>query len=169
MLAFLLVFIMIAAMQFFLPKAKPPQQEKPGATPQPTAQTTPVALPTATPKAPRPRPTPKAAAKQATSESETVLENDFYRVTFSNRGAVAKSWILKKYKDQNGKPLDLVNGIAAPVLGYPLSFFSYDKDLETQLNNALYLKSGGTGNSREVSFEYSDGDITARKTFRMEK
>ena len=169
MLAFLLVFVMIAAMQFFLPKAKPPQQEKPGATPQPTTQTTPVAAPTATPKPTAPRHTPKAATKQAATESDTVLENDFYRVTLSNRGAVAKSWILKKYKDQNGRPLDLVNAIAAPVLGYPLSFFSYDKTLEDQLNNGLYLKSEGTGNSREVSFEYSDGDITARKTFRMEK
>lgn len=172
MLAFLLVFIMIAAMQFFLPKPKSPQQQKPGATPQPSAQTTPVAAETATPKAPVPKPKPKvkAAAKLAGSESEIVLENDFYRVTFSNRGAVAKSWILKKYKDQGGKPLDLVNEAAAPVLGYPLSFFSYDKTLETQLNNALYVsKIETTGNSKELSFEYSDGDITARKTFRVEK
>jgi YidC/Oxa1 family membrane protein insertase len=91
MLAFLLVFVMIAAMQFFLPKAKPPQQEKPGATPQPTTQTTPVAAPTATPKPTAPRHTPKAATKQAATESDTVLENDFYRVTLSNRGAVAKT------------------------------------------------------------------------------
>ncbi|HKW76098.1 MAG TPA: membrane protein insertase YidC [Terriglobales bacterium] len=171
MLAFLLVFIMIAAMQFFLPKAKPPQQEKPGATPQPSAtQPVPVPAATATPKAPVPKRAAKVPAKQANGESETVLENDFYRVTFSNRGAVAKSWILKKYKDQNGNPLDLVNEIAAPVLGYPLSFFSYDKALENQLNNALYIgRNQSTGNSKELTFDYSDGEITARKTFRMEK
>lgn len=172
MLAFLLVFIMIAAMQYFLPKPKPPQQEKSGATPQPSAQTTPVPLATATgtPRAPAPRPSAKAAAKQAANESEIVLENDVYRVTFTNRGAVAKSWILKKYKDQTGNALDLVNRAAAPVLGYPLSFFAYDKDLETQLNNALYVgKTETSGNSKQVSFEYSDGELIARKTFRVEK
>ena len=170
MLAFLLVFIMIAAMQFLLPKPKPPQQEKQGATPQPSAQATPVPAAAATPKPRAPRAASRAAIKQGGSESETVLENDFYRVTFSNRGAVAKSWILKKYKDQKGNPLDLVNGAAAPVLGYPLSFFAYDKDLENQLNNALYVgKTEMAGTSKDLTFDYSDGDITARKTFRLEK
>ena len=43
-------------------------------------------------------------AKQATSETETVIENDLYRITFTNRGAQVKSWILKKFDNdaQNG-------------------------------------------------------------------
>ena len=37
------------------------------------------------------------ATKQAASaESETVIENDLYRITFTNRGGQVKSWILKK-------------------------------------------------------------------------
>src|SRR6202142_2774105 len=56
--------------------------------------------------------------KQATGEAETVIENDLYRITFTNRGAQVKSWILKKFDNdaQNG-PLDLVNPHAAPQFG----------------------------------------------------
>ena len=55
-----------------------------------------------------------AVTKQASSETETVIENDLYRITFTNRGAQVKSWILKKFDNeaQNG-PLDLVNADAA--------------------------------------------------------
>src|SRR5712692_3890213 len=34
-----------------------------------------------------------ASSKQAATESETVVENDLYRITFTNRGAQAKSWV----------------------------------------------------------------------------
>ena len=61
------------------------------------------------------------ASKQASAEVETVVENDLYKITFSNRGAQVKSWILKKFDNdaQNG-PLDLVNAAAAQKYGYPL-------------------------------------------------
>ena len=35
----------------------------------------------------------RIAAKAASSEVETVVENDFYRIVFTNRGAQVKSWI----------------------------------------------------------------------------
>ncbi len=170
MLTFLLVFVAIAAMQYFLPKPQPPQQQKPAA-PQQQAAGAPAA-PAAAP-APSPQPGPAAARKeppkQATTETEAVLENDDYRIVFTNRGAVAKSWILKKFKDERGKPLDLVNSVAAPTLGYPLSFFSYDKDLERKLNEAMYVSSGTPSGGGPLVFEYSDGYITARKTIRADQ
>ena len=67
--------------------------------------------------------TPAANAVAAENESTTVIENELYRVTFSNRGAQVKSWILKKYKDDDGNPLDLVNQAAATKFGYPLSLY----------------------------------------------
>jgi YidC/Oxa1 family membrane protein insertase len=68
---------------------------------------------------------------QASSETDTVIENELYRVVFSNRGAQVKSWTLKQTsacpcKDSNGKPLDLVHSQAAALFGYPLSLFTYD-------------------------------------------
>lgn len=178
LLAFLLVFVMIGVMQYLLPKPQPqPEPQKPPAQPQ--AQTTPAAPP-ATPTAATPaagkgasrRPpaaAPRVPAKQAAAETETVLENDSYRVTLSNRGAVVKSWVLKTFKDNNGKPLDLVNPTMASALGYPLSLFSYDKDLERKVNQGLYV-AGATGvQNGPVTFEYSDGLVSVRKTFNPDK
>ena len=61
-------------------------------------------------------------------ETTTVIENELYRITFSNRGAQVTSWVLKgpAYVDSNGKPLDLVNQQAAKLFGYPLSLYTYD-------------------------------------------
>ena len=68
-----------------------------------------------------------------------MIENDLYRITFTNRGGLVKSWILKKYDDDHGKPLDLVSSMAAAKYGYPLSLWTYDEALRNQLNAALYV------------------------------
>lgn len=104
--------------------------------------------------------------KQASSESETVIESDLYRVTFTNRGAQVKSWILKKFdNDAENGPLDLVNSKAAQQYGYPLSLYTYDEELRGRLNSALYIASQ---DGKQVSFEYSDQDLTVRKLFKFD-
>ncbi len=56
-----------------------------------------------------------------------MVENDLYRITFSNRGAQVTSWVLKgPYTDAEGHPLDLVNQQAAKLFGYPLSLYTGD-------------------------------------------
>jgi YidC/Oxa1 family membrane protein insertase len=188
LLAFLLVFIVIGGMQMFMPKPQPPQQEKkeekgqfqqrqpqPGVTPATGAAAS----------SPTPPNTPAAAKgpiKAATAETESVLENDYYKITFSNRGAMVKSWLLKekekrkngtekyRYTDNTGKPLDIVNQTVAAQIGYPLSLFTYDQDLQKKLNEALYA--AGPANKSPagpLTFEYSDGQVTVKKTFRPDK
>jgi len=107
------------------------------------------------------------ATKQATTESETVVENDLYRITFTNRGAQVKSWILKKYDDDKGQPLDLVNNVAAEKYGYPLSLWTYDEAQRNKLNSALYVasSSGTLEAPAKITFEYADGDVAVRKSF----
>jgi YidC/Oxa1 family membrane protein insertase len=107
------------------------------------------------------------ATKQATSEAETVIENDLYRITFTNRGAQVKSWILKKFTDDKERPLNLVNSLAAEKYGYPLSLWMYDEGQRNKLNSALYLasSSGAVRTPAEVTFEYADGDVAVRKKF----
>lgn len=172
MIAFLLVFVMIAVMQLLLPKPQPSQQPpQKEATPQQQPSPTGVtgAAPAAAPSPKRsPAATAKVAPKQAAKESESILENENYRIVFTNHGAVAKSWVLKNYKDEKGRPLDLVNSITAPALGYPLSFFAYDKDLEKKLNEAMYV-TAAQGVPGSVTFEYSDGEISTHKTFRLDQ
>jgi YidC/Oxa1 family membrane protein insertase len=114
---------------------------------------------------------PAGVTRQATNESETVIENDLYRITFTNRGAQVKSWILKKFDNdaQNG-PLDLVNAAASAQFGYPLSLWTYDEALRNKLTSVLYVASneGHQDAPASVTFEYSDQDVSVRKTFHFD-
>lgn len=139
----------------------PPQAAPAGAQPQPpapTASQAPAPAPAAAPAAVKPR--------QAAAEQTFVVDNDLYTITFSNRGGVAKSWVLKKYNDDHGKPLDLVHPFAAAQYGYPLSLWTYDAALRDTLNQALYVSQGLKNG--EISFEYANGDMVVRKRFRVD-
>jgi YidC/Oxa1 family membrane protein insertase len=114
---------------------------------------------------------------QAAAESTTVVENELYRITFSNRGGQVTSWILKNYRDEHGRPLDLVNHTAASAAGNPLSLYTYDSGLRSRLAQALYVVSApgsNTGSSTapaqlaapgSLTFSYSGGGISVTKTF----
>src|SRR5947208_16629826 len=92
----ILAFLMVLLFQgIFFKSPKPAPQNPPGASKAATATpSTTIATPAA--PAPTVKAVPAAAGKQAASESEIVVENDLYRVTFSNRGAQVKSWLRKK-------------------------------------------------------------------------
>jgi len=77
-------------------------------------------------------------AVTAALETDTTVENEQFRIVFSNRGAQVKQWILKKYNDTAGKPLDMVQQQAAGLYGFPLSLFTYEPALTSQVNQALY-------------------------------
>jgi len=172
MLIFLLTFIVMLAFQPLLKKYFPstatptPQQQTQSAQPQTAA--TPAAAPASATATPTPAAPANVVTKQAANESETVIENDLYRITFTNRGAQVKSWILKKFDNdaQNG-PLDLVNDKAAPLYGYPLSLFTYDEGLRGKLSSVLYVGSreGKMTSPATISFEYADQDLTVNKKF----
>ena len=49
--------------------------------------------------------------------TETTVENDHYKIVFTNQGAQVRHWILKKYNDAEGKPLDMVQPQARRALG----------------------------------------------------
>ena len=108
--------------------------------------------------------------RQAASESETVIENDLYKIRFTNKGGQVTSWILKKYTDDKGGPLELVNTAAASRYGYPLSLWTYDETLRNKLNSVLFVssKQGSLSAPAEITFEYSDGEIAATKTFKFD-
>ena len=169
-------FAMILIAQVFFLKnrqSSSPEQSKP----KPAAtQTTPGNAPGTTNAAPEATAASPAAArsgknknepaKVAAGETETTVENDLYRIVFTNQGAQVKQWILKKYKDDDGKPLDLVNA-AATKYGLPLSLYAYDENLRNQLNTGLYVASeqGKLTAPAELTFEYSKDGVTARKHF----
>lgn len=177
MLVFIVTFVLLAiGQQYFFRNMKQPspsaqeaakqqQAQQSGATTAAPAQNT--AQPAGgSAAAPTSAPAQAAApVKQASAESDIVVENDVYKITFTNRGAQVKSWILKKYKDERGNPLELVHAIAAQQYGYPLSFYVWDAGLREKLNTALYVTdaSGQVSVPGTLAFDYSDGDLVVRK------
>ena len=113
---------------------------------------------------------PVAISKQASAESEVVVENDLYKIRFSNRGGLAKSWVLKKFTDEKGQPLDLVNNAAAQKYGLPLSLFTYDQALQQRLNQGLYVtnSAGSVTAPADITFEFADQDLVVSKSFHFD-
>jgi YidC/Oxa1 family membrane protein insertase len=171
-LVFILTFLVILGFQAFTKKYGPPPSVP---TTNQTAQTHTAASgasSAAETSSNSPAvPVPVGVTKQAGSEAETVVENDLYRITFTNRGAQVKSWILKRFDNetQNG-PLDLVNPEAAARYGYPLSLWTYDEGLRVRLSSALYVgsRAGSQTSPTDLTFEYSDHDLSVHKTFRFD-
>jgi YidC/Oxa1 family membrane protein insertase len=113
-----------------------------------------------------------AAAKTDTQERTTVIENDLYRVEFSNRGAVVKSWQLKKYTDDSKPPriLDLVHPHAAETAGWPFAVVLNDEQQQNSANSALYQINTATNVAAptDVDFSWSDGHLEITKHFHFE-
>jgi len=168
LLVFALTFLVIVLFQPIIKKYLP-QPSTPAQQTQSQAQTAPpaAAINQAQPAQTAVPALNAGATKQAASESETVVENDLYRITFTNRGAQVKSWILKKFTDDKDQPLDLVNKLAAEKYGYPLSLWTYDESQRNKLNSTLYLSSssGAVKAPVTITFEYADGDVAVRKSF----
>jgi len=174
---FLLLAVVIFASQFLMRRYAPQQPPSNAHPKEPIQPATPSTSPSARASAgeaaalPTKAAAPTEARKQAQSESEIVVENALYRVTFTNRGALVKSWVLKKFSDDQGRPLDLVHSSAAAKYGYPLSLWSYDESLRGKLNSVLYLPSSSSQvltSPASLSFEYSDSSLTVRKNFRFD-
>jgi len=103
-----------------------------------------------------------------------VVENDLYRVEFSNRGAVVKSWQLKKYLDDS-KPqrvLDVVHPEAAQQTGgWPFALVVDDEQLQSAANGGLYQISSPASTLQapaDAEFSWSDGHLEVIKHFRFD-
>lgn len=169
--AFLCIFL---GLQYWKSKKTPPSPAAPAAATQSTAAMSAGTSTPTTPTAGTPATAGEADASHpstdivAQTETQTVVENELYRITFSNRGGQVISWILKKYKDEDEKhPLDLVNHAAAQKDGYPLSLYTYDPGIRSRLAQALFVPSttGAISSPGELTFTYSSGGLVAKKTF----
>ena len=114
--------------------------------------------------------TPVSVPVKSDSQERTiVVDNDLYRVELSNRGAVVKSWQLKKYQDDAKPPrtLDVVHADAAQQTGgWPLALAMNDPQLETAANGGLYQVSSSADAVHapaDVEFSWSDGHLEVTK------
>ena len=186
LLVFALTFLIIMLFQPLLKKYGPqaPAQpekaaglrpaEQPGAAVPTQAAENDASLRMAGQKGQSPVTTRASAPLVATSESETVIENDVYRIVFTNRGGRVKSWVLKKYTDDKGGQLELVNATASDKYGYPLTLWTYDEGLRNKVNSALYVTSTVPDVAPamapvEIRFVLSDGEVSVEKTFTFDR
>jgi YidC/Oxa1 family membrane protein insertase len=150
-----------------------------GTAPAPVEKSVPAAKSETPP--PAPITTPPSAAEapplnmpgqvSAGAEEERTIETKHHRVLFSNRGAVVKSWVLKDFKDSEGKPLDLVNQRALKITGEkavppPFALFFKNQTPANNPNDDLFLVTPSEGG---LTFEFSDGRISAKKSFQFEE
>ena len=160
MIAFALSFAMLMLWRVLFVKEAPPSPPSSGsAVHVPAAQT---------PEAPKLPPPPQIPVVQASQAQDITVESDLYRVVISTRGGVVKSWVLKKYKDENGKPLDVVDPAASKQLGFPMSITSADSSLDTKVNQALYVATPSSATLKApatLELTYSDGHVQVQKKF----
>lgn len=167
-LAFVLMGLVIVVSQYFMKPAPAPTATKEGAD----KSSRPVTA-AAVEKPPQPAPAPPKTAQmpgQIHADQETVfgIDTDVYRVVFSNRGAVVRSWVLKDYKDRDGKPLELVNQKALAKVPAPFALAFKSPAPATDPNTALF-KADPSPDGLRVSFEFSDGVALTKKAFQFDK
>lgn len=159
------------------PKLFPELAKKP-APPKPAAQTTtatttqPAVTATAPGAPPSPAQQPPAAATPIRAERVqlTTIDKPDYTAVLSNRGAQLVSFKLKKYQQKGVvAPVDLVKERAPNRTDFPFFIETQKQNVTDQLNGALYSVAESTdrGGRHVVEYRYSDGRITATKTFRF--
>lgn len=165
LLAFLLMGVVLFVTPYFY---KQPPQPTPQSAAK-TAQTSPVSAAPSSGKTLAPPvstiPSTDLPSQSAESEETITVDTDLYRVVFSNRGAVVRSWVLKAYKDQASKPVDLVNVRAAARVPAPFSLTAKGQPLSPNPDTVLFQVE--RPDSLTVNFRYSDSKLAVKKSFRF--
>ena len=161
------------APRLFPELVKRPQAAKP-VTPAPSATST--TSTTTTSASPAPASSLSAAAPSASTAPVsaaqvklTVIETNEYKAVLTNRGAQLISFQLKGYpRKKQTVPEDLVKAREPNRTDYPFMIVPADRAL-LALNSALYDVSDTVqaNGQRVIEYRYSDGRVTATKTFRF--
>ncbi len=158
----LMMLVLLVSQYLFKPAPGPkpvkPDADKPAAqvmqTPAP-AQTAPVASARESIQSP--------GQVQASSEVVTQIDTSLYRIVFTNRGGVAKSWVLKHYQDDAGKPLEVIANASSGIpLPFSLDITGQKPDFDP---NAVLYKTKVSPDGLSVDYDYSDGKTSIRKSF----
>ncbi len=99
----------------------------------------------------------------APGEVVTDIDTTLYHIVFTNRGAVAKTWVLKQFRDDSGKPLEVIANTSGEV-PLPFSLEITGQKPAFDPNNVLYrpfVSDGGL----TIEYIYSDGTTSIHKSF----
>lgn len=169
LLAFVLAFLILFLWRGFLVKTPPPKppETAPATTQKGSSPAPKAVVPPAAEKAER----VALPVEEGANAQEITVDGPLYSVTLATRGGVIKSWILKRYRDAQEHPLDVVNVAACKELGFPMSLNLADQAESEKLNQALYISSTSSPTLQapaQVKLTYSDGRYRVQKTFSFE-
>jgi len=134
LIAVLLSFLVLYGYQLMFPAPKEADQKPVQASKTATAPNA------STPAPANPTPSVQAATPPAESTeppaSEVVVENADVRGVFTTRGAALKSWQLKKYRDEQKRPYEVVAGHAPSDAPLPFTLAVDDAAVAAKLATA---------------------------------
>ncbi len=149
---------------FFMPRPAPgPPTAGPGGTPATAAA--PRAEPAATAAVPTPSTAAPEPVRRASEERRVEIGGKDIALALTNRGARLLSWRLLGFKDERGRPEEMVQ--AARGGSRPLDFETGDAALDARLREALFEVVEPALPGDELRFEFSDGELLARKSLRV--
>src|SRR5581483_2079702 len=114
LLALVLTGLVLFVTPYFYKGAQSPlKKNAPAAGSAKSPAATPVAEPAnAQPSAEAPAAPGSVPPISGQKEETQVIDTDLFHITFTNKGAVVRSWQLKKFPAHAGAPLELVNTAA---------------------------------------------------------
>ncbi len=178
LLAIVLSFLVLVLYQILFVK-KPPPQEKISEQIQ-DIEKKPVPEPSTKSQIPSPlvsqpeEPRKEELITEPTSgtvEEQILIDSPLYQAIWSNKGAVLKSWRLKKYKDENKEDFEMISLRSEEISTYPFALHTDDPTFDASINSVLYtfsnpkveLKENQEG---ELRFQYADEEGNrVEKTF----
>jgi YidC/Oxa1 family membrane protein insertase len=168
LLAFILMGVVLFVTPYFYKSVAPPvKKTAPAAKSEPATAPGATTAPAETVGASETAGSEITAPPVAGQKEEThTVDTDLFQITFSNRGGVVKSWLLKRYKEHSGEPLQLVNtkSHADP----PAALYFPGQKPAVDVNQALY-EVHTDADGLAINFDYSNGKVVAHKTFQFRK
>jgi YidC/Oxa1 family membrane protein insertase len=172
LLALALSLLVMTAYTYLFPPPKRvaavgPSPKAPSASTDPSFPSPPPPPP-APPTPPPPAPVPPARSVGDAQERRVELTSRDLTIAFTNRGARVLSWQLNRFADARGRPEEMVQATAGTG-PRPLDVETGDAAVDARLREALFKPSSetlsltGTNRSGNVTFEFSDGDLSAEK------
>ncbi len=156
-----LMMLVLLVSQYFFKPAPAPKPVKPEGQAAPAAQVT--QKPAAPQTAALAEPAAAPGQIQAQAQVLTDVDTELYHIVFTNRGAVVKSWVLKKYKDSAGKPLEVIGNSTSDV-PLPFSLDITGQKPAFDPNTVLY-KPRVSADGLTIDYSYSDGSTVIHKSF----
>jgi len=178
LIAVIASFVILYAFQVMFPTPpdkqtqKPVQASKPATAPNASAPAQSNPQPSVQGAPPAPAAGAAAPAAPAIAARDIDVDTQFVHAVFTTRGAAIKSWQLKKYRDAEGRPLEMIAGHAPATEPLPLTLTTDDAAVSATLASANYTVTsetrGDATHGWTAQFDYADpSGLHAHKTIAL--